>query len=161
MSKFFARKYLHLSGWILLCLIVGSLGSAITIPAIPTWYAGIQKSALNPPSFVFGPVWTMLYILMAIAAWMIAELKSSKDSRLALFLFFAQLGLNYLWSVLFFGKHQLLAAFLEIILLWLFILATIIKFYRLKPLAGLIMIPYLIWVSFASYLTYAVWVLNS
>jgi tryptophan-rich sensory protein len=142
------------------CLAVGSLGSLVTMPAIPTWYAFLKKPPLNPPNWIFAPVWTTLYIMMGVAVWLITLLKKSFRRNKALVFFGIQLILNFGWSYIFFGKQLLLFAFLEVILLWLVILITLIKFYRLKPAAGLLLIPYILWVSFATYLTGAVWYLN-
>jgi tryptophan-rich sensory protein len=142
------------------CLAVGSLGSLVTMPSIPTWYAFLKKPPLNPPNWIFAPVWTTLYIMMGVAVWLITLLKKSFRRNKALVFFGIQLILNFGWSYIFFGKQLLLFAFLEVILLWLVILITLIKFYRLKPAAGLLLIPYILWVSFATYLTGAVWYLN-
>lgn len=142
------------------CLAVGSLGSLVTMPSIPTWYAFLKKPPLNPPNWIFAPVWTTLYIMMGVAVWLITLLKKSFRRNKALVFFVIQLILNFGWSYVFFGKQLLLFAFLEVILLWLVILITLIKFYRLKPFAGLLLIPYILWVSFATYLTGAVWYLN-
>lgn len=154
------KKWFSLALFIVFTLAVGSLGSLVTMPAIPTWYAFLKKPLLNPPNWIFAPVWTTLYIMMAIAAWLISLLKKSFRRSKALFFYVVQLILNFGWSYVFFGKQLLLVAFLEVILLWLVILITLIKFYRLKPLAGLLFIPYILWVSFATYLTGMVWYLN-
>lgn len=153
-------NFITLLLFILGTLLVGFIGSSFTLPSISTWYATLKKSALNPPNWIFGPVWTTLYILMAVAAWQISGLKPSFRTKKALVFFVLQLILNVLWSYLFFGKQLLLAAFIEILILWLFILITTIKFYKLKPSAGWLFVPYLAWVSFASYLTFAAWTLN-
>lgn len=155
------RIFFPLLFFILICLSAGYIGSTFTLPSIPTWYAALKKPLLNPPNWIFGPVWTTLYILMAIAAWQIYNLNKKNQVKTALVCFFIQLALNVLWSLIFFGKHLLFWAFVEIILLWLAILITIIKFYKLKKSAGLLLLPYIIWVSFASYLTFSVWTLNS
>lgn len=153
-----SKNYLMLLLFLAVCLAVGFFGSTVTVPAIPEWYAGLKKPLLNPPSFVFAPVWTTLYIMMAVAAWQIQSLKRKGNAELILF--FTQLVANVAWTFLFFGKKLLLASFIEIIILWFLILATMLSFFKLKKSAGWLMAPYLAWVSFASYLTCAVWLLN-
>lgn len=142
-------------------LVAGFLGSVFTMPSIPTWYAAINKPAWNPPNWIFGPVWTTLFILMGIALWLVWEKGLDKiQVRTAVNIFSAQLVLNIVWSLLFFGLHSPFWAFIEIIALWLLILWTIIAFYRLDKTAGLILIPYILWVSFASFLNFTVMRLN-
>jgi len=142
-------------------LVAAFLGSVFTMPSIPTWYAAINKPAWNPPNWIFGPVWTILFILMGIALWLIWEKGLDKiQVRTAVNIFSAQLVLNIVWSLLFFGLHSPFWAFIEIIALWLMILWTIIAFYRLDKTAGLILIPYILWVSFASFLNFTVMRLN-
>jgi tryptophan-rich sensory protein len=113
-----------------------------------------------PPPSVFGPVWTVLYALMAIAAWLVWRIGGFRAARMALILFLAQLAINALWSWLFFGWHLGGLAFADVLALWALIVATLISFWRVRPLAGALLIPYLAWVSFASVLNYAVWQLN-
>lgn len=141
--------------------LAGVIGAAFTSPAIPTWYATLTKPALNPPAWVFGPVWTTLYALMGIAAFLVWREGTQKRSvRVALELFAIQLGLNTLWSILFFGLQNPGAAVVGIIFLWLAILATMISFYKVSKPAAWLLLPYLLWVSFASYLNIALWSLN-
>lgn len=152
---------LILIGWILLSEGAGIIGSVFTTPSIPTWYATLVKPALNPPAWVFGPVWTTLFALMGIAAFLVWQHGwYRRDVRIALGIFVGQLVLNTLWSIIFFGLHSPAAAFAEIILLWLAILATIYAFARVSQVAALLLVPYMLWVSFASYLTYMLWMLN-
>ena len=147
--------------WVLLSFSAGALGQLATGPAIYTWYATLNRPVIAPPNWIFGPVWTLLYISMGIAAAMIWQKGiSNKAVQVAILIFLIQLILNGLWSFLFFGWHWLLLAFVEIIIMWAFILLTIIKFYALSPVAGLILIPYLLWVSFASVLNFSFWWLN-
>lgn len=141
-------------------LVVAWLGSALTTPSIPTWYAGINKPSFNPPNWLFAPVWTTLFLLMGFSAYLIFSKSRGPKRRQALLIFLAQLALNLLWSFLFFFLHNPLAAFIEIIILWLMILATIISFYRLNRLASYLLWPYLAWVSFASFLNFTIWRLN-
>ena len=146
---------------IAICLGAGALGTIYTIPSIPGWYASLTKPPFTPPNYLFGPAWTLLYVLMGIAAYLIWSRGSeNKAVRAALGIFAAQLILNAVWTPLFFGFHWLLAAFIEIIILWLFILWTIVKFYRISSVAGLLLVPYILWVSFASVLNFSVWWLN-
>jgi translocator protein len=140
------------------CLAAGWLGSLATMPAIPVWDRGRVKPPLTPPEALFAPVWTTLYILMAIAAWLVW--RRAGFGSAALKLFFVQLLLNATWSFLFFGLRRPDYAFGEIVLLWLAILATLIAFWRIRPLAGASLLPYLAWVSFATYLNAAIWKLN-
>jgi benzodiazapine receptor len=155
------QKVIGLIIWIVIAFIPGAVGNLFTLPSIPTWYAALVKPAFNPPNWIFGPVWTLLYITMGIGAYLIWEKRKENTTvKYALVLFFAQLTLNGLWSIIFFGRHDIFLAFIEIILLWFLILATIIKFYQIRPFAGLILIPYLLWVSFAGVLNYSLWILN-
>lgn len=152
---------------IAVCEMAGVIGSVFTIPSITGWYAGVVKPALNPPAWVFGPVWTMLYALMGVSAWLV-WMKLDSDSRvgvtkkikIALSIFFGQLVLNVFWSIIFFGLHSPGGALVEIAFLWLAILATIIEFYKISKLAAWLLVPYILWVSFALYLNYAIWLLN-
>ncbi len=132
----------------------------VTVPNIPTWYNFLNKPAFQPPNWVFGPAWTVLYILMAVAAWLVWCSANSGRRRLPLTWFIIQLALNALWSPLFFGAHLILPALFDIGLLWIAIVATIVTFWPVNRTAGLLMLPYLAWVSFASLLNFAIWRLN-
>jgi tryptophan-rich sensory protein len=143
-----------------ICLAAGGVGSFATSAKIPTWYATLAKPALNPPNWIFAPVWTTLYILMAVAAWMVWTRRQQAGTRAALALFAVQLLLNTLWSFLFFGAENPGLAMVEIIVLWLAISATIRTFREISPTAAWLLAPYLAWVSFASYLNFAIWRLN-
>lgn len=146
---------------ILLCLSAGLIGSSITAENIPTWYATLNKPIFTPPNWLFAPVWTSLYILMGIAAYLIWRKGfENREVKIALGIFFIQLVLNAIWTPLFFGLHWLLFAFIEIVILWLFILWTIIRFYKISSVAALLLIPYFLWVSFASILNFSFWLLN-
>jgi len=153
---------------IVICELVGVIGSVFTTPSIPTWYAALNKPAFNPPAWVFAPVWTMLFALMGIAVFLIwsAYAKASAGQekiriKIALAVFAAQLFLNLLWSYLFFSLHNPGAAFAEIIFLWLAILATIIIFSKISRAAAWLLVPYILWVSFAGFLNYSLWQLNA
>ena len=137
------------------------IGSMATGPAIPTWYAFLAKPSFNPPNWIFGPVWTVLYILMAVSACLVWQKGQSDGSvRLALALFIAQLVLNALWSVLFFGLHSPLAGLACIAALWLALLFTILNFLKISVVAGWLLIPYILWVSFAAILNLFIFILN-
>ncbi len=146
---------------VVICQAAGFLGSLATTPSIGTWYKTLAKPSFNPPNAVFGPVWITLYLMMSIALFLVWKQGSvTKGVKPALIIFFVQLALNTLWSILFFGLHQPGWAFLEIIILWLFILLALLLFWRLSWAAGILLLPYLLWVSFASVLNFALWRLN-
>lgn len=146
---------------IFLCELSGVIGSLFTTPSIPTWYASLAKPELAPPNWVFGPVWTTLFALMGIAAFLVWKKGlDRKDVKIALAIFIGQLILNLLWSIIFFGLHSPGVAFLEIIVLWLAILASIVAFARISKAAAWLLIPYIAWVSFAAYLNYSIYALN-
>jgi len=140
-------------------LFVGLISSFYTSDNISTWYVGIEKSELTPPNWIFGPVWTVLFLMMGVALSLVAT-KSSPYKKTAEILFGAQLTLNFAWSFLFFEFHLLGWALLEIVLLWAFIFMTIVYFHKVSKLAAYLLVPYLLWVSFATYLTFMVWKLN-
>lgn len=146
---------------IVICFAAAGLGAAATTPEIRGWYASIAKPAWNPPDWIFGPVWTLLYLMMAVAAWLVWRRAGFAGAKLPLALFAIQLALNSLWSVLFFGLHNPGAAAVEIVLLWGTILATLIAFRRRSRWAGGLLVPYLAWVSFASALNFTIWRLNA
>jgi tryptophan-rich sensory protein len=153
-----ASNVLKLVAAVLFCQAAGFLGSLATTPSIGGWYKGLVKPSFNPPNGIFAPVWTTLYLLMGIAFFLVWRLGLKADGvRVALILFLIQLALNTLWSILFFGLHQPLLAFIEILILWAFILTTMIKFFGLSRPAGWLLVPYLLWVSFASALNFFLW----
>lgn len=147
-----------------LCLLftigIGSLGAVFTAKEIPGWYAQLQKPSFNPPSWLFGPVWTLLYAMMGICLYLLWIQPGSAARTTALVVFFAQFTLNFFWSYIFFRLHAMGWALVEIIFMWLFILATIFFSWKIKTLAGWLLVPYLLWVSFASVLNGAIWLLN-
>lgn len=146
---------------IVICLMAGVIGSVFTTSGVRDWYSTIQKPSFNPPSWVFGPVWTTLYILMGIALWLVVRSGApSTLTRPAITVFAAQLILNAAWSVVFFGLHSPGWAFAVIIGLWALILASIILFRRISTTAGALLLPYIAWVSFAGVLNGAIWRLN-
>lgn len=141
--------------------LAGIIGAIFTTPAIDTWYATLTKPALNPPGWVFGPVWTTLFALMGIAAFLVwKQGLQRREVKMALGIFIGQLVLNTLWSIIFFGLHSPGSALVEIVFLWFAILTTMIMFAKISKPAAALLVPYLLWVSFASYLNYAIWTLN-
>jgi len=154
------RAAMVLVGWLALCLAVGGAASIFPLRAIPTWYAGLVKPPLNPPNQVFGPVWTVLYILMAVAAWIVWKTRPSACRTRGLRLFLVQLGLNFLWTWIFFGTHQIMTAFIDLLALWAAILLTLLTFKKMSTTAAWLLVPYLAWVTFAGYLNITIWHLN-
>ncbi len=146
---------------IAVCEGVGIIGGLYTSPAITTWYATLTKPLLNPPGWVFGPVWTLLYLLMGVSLFLLLRIGYFKKKiRHAVWVFMIQLGLNLLWSIIFFGWHNPAAALAELVLLWGMILTTIIVFWRISRTAAILLLPYILWVTFAGYLNYQILVLN-
>ena len=146
---------------IIACLAAGAIGSIFTRQAIPTWYATLEKPAFNPPNWVFMPVWTLLYILMGIAAFLVwRKGLENRQVRIALIVFLVQLVLNALWSVAFFGLESPLYGVVVIAALWVAILFTVLKFYRISLAASVLVWPYLLWVTFAAVLNVSIWLLN-
>jgi translocator protein len=150
-------QILGLVGWLLASFAAAFVGSRYMPGA---WYEGLAKPAWTPPNAVFAPVWTVLYLLMAVAAWLVWRRAGFAGAGLALSLFIAQLGLNALWSYLFFGAHRPGLALAEVVTLWLTILLVTILFWREARPAGALMLPYVVWVGFASCLNLALWWLN-
>ncbi len=139
----------------------GGIGSLFTFKAIPTWYRGLRKPPSTPPNWAFGPVWTTLYILMGISVFLVWQKGlDTSGAKLAFVLFWIQLVINALWSVVFFGMKSKGGGAIVIIVLWLLILAAIVTFFPVSSWAGALLIPYIVWVSIASYLNIGVWVLN-
>jgi benzodiazapine receptor len=146
---------------IVLCVIVGSLGSLFTAPAIPVWYAGLDKPSFSPPNWLFGPVWTALFILMGVSLYLVLEKGISRVGvRTAVIIFCAQFALNLLWSALFFGLRSPIMGLIDIIVLWGMIVLTTYRFYSISKRAAYLMVPYIMWVSFASALNLAIYLLN-
>jgi len=146
-----------LLGWLALSFSAAALGS-LFLPG--EWYARLQKPSWNPPNWIFGPVWTALYVMMAVAAWLVWKRGGVAAQRLPLTLFLVQLLFNALWSPLFFGLKNPGLALFNIGLLWLALLATIVAFGKARLIAGVLLVPYLAWVTFASVLNFALWQLN-
>ncbi len=153
------QQILGLVGWLALAFVAGALGAIASIHAAD-FYGSLVRPAWAPPAGVFGPVWSLLYLLMGIAAWLVWRERGFAGARSALWLFIVQLAVNALWSWLFFAWHRGQWAFVEIVVLWLLIAATIAAFRRIRPLAAALLLPYLAWVSFATALAYRTWQLN-
>lgn len=139
---------------------LGSLGGIFTISEIPNWYAGLQKPSFNPPNWIFGPVWSLLYILMGISFYLVWKQNPSSERNIGLILFAVQFLLNFFWSIIFFKQHQLGWALVEIITMWISIFFTILQFGKISSTASWLMVPYISWVSFATLLNAAIWNLN-
>lgn len=151
------RSIIALIGWLVLCF--AAAGTAVFV-STDGWYAALLKPSWNPPAWLFGPAWTLLYITMAVAAWLVWREGGWKAQGRTLGLFLLQWLLNALWTPLFFGLHRPGLAFTEIILLWLAIAATLVSFWRVRQVAGVLLVPYLAWVSFAAALNFTIWRLN-
>jgi benzodiazapine receptor len=149
----------------IICLILtfsaAFVGSIFTREAVPDWYATLNRPSFTPPNWLFSPVWTILYLLMAISAFIVWQKGLANPAvKIALILYLIQLILNALWSVIFFGLKLPLPAFIEIIMLWTAIAFTILAFARVSITAALILVPYILWVSFAAVLNFSIWFLN-
>lgn len=146
---------------VLICELVGTISTPFIIASIPTWYVTLNKPAFSPPNWIFGPVWTILYLLMGISAYLVwIKIVKNNKVKMALLCFIAQLFLNFLWSIIFFRIHALLIAFINILILLLMILVTMMKFYPLSKPAAYVLIPYILWVSFAAILNFSIVLLN-
>lgn len=155
------HPFISCIGWVALCEAVGFLSAIFTMPSVRTWYAVLQKPFLNPPSWVFGPVWTLLYALMGISIFLVLRRVKTKNVRMWLVqLFCVQLFLNFIWSIFFFGLHLPGLAFLDILFLLGTIIVLIVDVKKYSKTAAWILVPYVLWVSFASYLNLMIWVLN-
>lgn len=151
------RPFLALTGWIVLCL-AASVGAVFV--SVDGWYAALVKPAWNPPAWLFGPVWTLLYVTMGVSAWLVWREGGWSAQRRPLAYFLLQWLLNALWTPLFFGLHRPDLALAEIAALWAVLAVTVALFWRVRRIAGLLLMPYLAWVSFAACLNYAIWRLN-
>lgn len=156
-----ARDIAGLLAAIFVCQLAGVVGSLFTTPAIPTWYESLKKPFFTPPSWVFAPVWVTLFTLMGISLYIVSRKGlGRREIKRAVSLFGIQLVLNVLWSVTFFGMHSPLSGFVVIVSLWAALLATIVVFYRISKTAGILLIPYFLWGSFASILNLSILILN-
>lgn len=153
-------RALALPLFIVAAFAAAAIGGAATATSVGTWYAALQKPAWNPPNWLFGPVWTGLYVLMAFAAWRVWRVQTPPASRQTLALYAAQLVLNALWSLLFFGLRRPDLALAEVVVFWALLVTMLIRFRAVDRLAAWLWTPYVLWVSFASVLNAAVWHLN-
>lgn len=154
-----SRQALGLVGWLFLTFVAAATGAVASVEA-GAFYGQLVRPGWAPPGWLFAPVWTVLYALMGVAAWLVWRVHGFDQGRTALALFIAQLGANALWTWVFFAWHRGALAFAEILVLWCLIVATVISFRRLNILAAVLLVPYLAWVTFAAALTFAVWQLN-
>ena len=153
------KQILGLFAWLAISFVASGIGAIASIRAA-SFYGQLVQPSWAPPASIFGPVWTILYVLMGIAAWLVWRTGGFRANRSALTLFLVQLAVNGLWSWLFFAWHRGALAFADVMLLWLLIVATLASFWQAHPLAGVFLIPYLLWVSFAAALNFSVWQLN-
>ncbi len=154
-------SYVKLLIAIALPVVVGGISGFFTVTSVESWYQTIQKPSWNPPNWVFGPVWTTLYVMMGIALWLVWKEDTSRELKMiAAILFGVQLILNFLWSFVFFRLEQPGFAFLEILFMWIAILATIFAFAQVNKTAAWLLVPYISWVSFAAILNFTIWRLN-
>lgn len=153
------KDILGFLGWVIVTFAAAAVGARASIEA-QAFYDQLLQPAWAPPPWLFGPVWSVLYALMAIAAWLVWRSGELRTNRIALALFILQLVLNAFWSWLFFAWKFGALAFAEVVLLWVLIVATVVAFWGVRPLPGMLLIPYLMWVGFAAALNYALWQLN-
>lgn len=173
--KFSSNKIIKLAACIIVCEFAGILGSVFTSPSIGKWYTTLQKPFFNPPNWIFAPVWTLIFLMMGIAFYIVWEkgwqvknkilvypkfLSNFSGKKKTISIFFIQLFLNVFWSFLFFGWHNIGFAFIELLILWVAILLTIVSFYRISKKAAYLLYPYLAWVTFAGVLNFSLWVIN-
>jgi translocator protein len=154
------NKIIRFVGCFIICQGAGILGSIFTTPEIGGWYAKLVKPSFAPPNWLFAPVWTLLFTMMAVALYIIWSSRSDNGKRAALATFAAQLLLNVAWSAVFFGGHMMLGGFFVVIALWIMITLSIYRFKIVSPLAAWLMVPYLCWVTFAGVLNFYYWWLN-
>jgi tryptophan-rich sensory protein len=154
------HPWLGLITAVILCFAMAGVGGWVTTPSIPGWYAGLVKPSWTPPDWVFGPVWSVLYLGMAVAVWLVWRQNDFAGATVPMVFFGVQLALNGAWSWIFFGLHSPGAALVDLVLLWTAIAATTVTFWRRSIPAAILLVPYLVWVSFAGALNFAVWRLN-
>jgi len=147
--------------FIIVCQLAGAIGSVFTVSSIPDWYSKLEKPSFTPPNWAFGPVWITLYLLMAVSAYLVwSKGWDNPEVKNALLIFFFQLFLNILWSILFFGLKDPFFGLVEIVILWVAILLTIFEFHSISKPAAFLLIPYILWVTLASALNFFIWKLN-
>jgi tryptophan-rich sensory protein len=162
MEKSHLSKTTKMMVMIVTCVVIGYISGIVTRDSVDTWYVNLAKPVFNPPNWIFAPMWTILYILMGIAAGLVWDkIETQKETvRKGLIYFAIQLALNALWSILFFGLHNPMLALIEIVLLWLMIYETFVQFNKVNKIAGYLFIPYILWVTFALVLNASIWWLN-
>ena len=153
-------RYLALLGFLAAAFIAGGIGSAATFENVRSWYPSLQKPSWTPPNWLFGPVWTCLYVAMSVAAWRVWQRSEGSAARTELTLYAAQITLNLFWSIVFFGLRNPALGLIDIVLLWSLLLTMQIRFFRADRIAALLWLPYLLWVSFATALNASIWWLN-
>lgn len=154
------KNFFRLIISIIICQSAGIIGSFFTVSSVGGWYQTLNKPVFNPPGYVFGPVWITLYLLMGISLYLVWNKKGTSDIKIPLIIFFAQLFFNTIWSILFFGLQNPVLALIDIKILLILIIITIFSFYKVSKPAAFLMIPYVLWVSFATVLNYYIVVLN-
>lgn len=155
------KKWLELVISILIVGIVAYLSSLANINSIPTWYESLAKPSFNPPNWIFGPVWTILYLMIGIALFLVWASKIKPQKKTTVYWVFGiQLFLNGIWSLIFFGAHQIFLALIVIALLWISIILNMLAFYKISKASAYLLVPYWLWVSFASVLNFSIWMLN-
>ena len=161
MESFSVKEIPRLVVSIVIVFLAGAVGTVYTLKEITGWYVFLPKPSWTPPNWAFGPIWSILYILMGISLFLVwREGLGKKNVQIGVLVFAVQLAINVIWSLVFFGTHNIFGGLVLVLILWISILINIIVFYRISKPAGLILIPYLIWVSIASYLNYSVFLLN-
>ncbi len=146
---------------ILICVATGAIAGYITAgESSGEWFKALNKPSFQPPSWLFGPVWTFLYIMMGIALWKVWNTANSRERNMAITIFFAQLLFNFIWSIIFFSWHSVGLALIDILILWVLILSTIFSFARVSKTSAWLLVPYIVWVSFATILNYTIWKMN-
>ena len=161
MEKHRAADILKLVATIIICQFAGLIGSIFTRPSVPTWYKALEKPSFTPPNWLFAPIWTALFVLMGVSAFLVWRDRSGgQRSRMALTIFAIQLVLNMLWSIAFFGFRSPLAGLIVILVLWIAILSTILNFLKVSEVAGILLIPYILWVTFATVLNASILAMN-
>ena len=163
MQKFRLPDIWRLILSVAICQLAGFIGSVFTAPAVPTWYASLNKPSFNPPNWLFGPVWVILFIMLGVSLFLVCRQRKYIPNHVnpALGIFSLQLALNVLWSVVFFGMKSPIGGLAVIVVLWIAIFATILQFRKISELASLLLIPYIVWVTFAAILNFALYRLNT
>jgi benzodiazapine receptor len=154
------RETWVLAAFVAACLGIGALGAVATASSVGTWYRDLNKPAFTPPAWVFGPVWTLLYVMIAVAGWRVWRVRDTGGRKAALTVYAAQLALNLAWSFVFFRARMIAAAFADIVLLLAAVVVSLGLFWRVDRLAGSLLVPYALWVAFATVLNFALWRLN-